>query len=368
LNFFNLSVNKMYNIVFFMKLPLLLCLLCVHFATYASTAVTDEQLQTVDDLPFAPPQSRASNVDVGQGQNKCRAYAGEYGSITGMIDTIVLYSSPSYDKYQRLLQYDSVNLSNDSPSAPNSAIEHDAVVKLRCKGVTMAMFQYGSIPAKPVKEYYARCNNGSFYACTLDDSVHDVDMDKYYVKYSGDAKNPPFACRPGCDITRFLDSNKYTVSGKTYDLKDPIGYKFDGTIIEIVYKQLLPQDNVTVTCTNGTFLATSATGNEKTFQVSCDNNGAVIFPDDNDMTQNSTCTDKKACNVPSDNKDQRWGVYRAGSFVRPANTIPHNGYVTVKCGDDNRNDERYTLCVNGNYFPSEINACKGSLGSAANDN
>ena len=358
-----------------MKLNLLAILLCLHFFSFATettppqtpdySAATDEQLESIDDTPFAPPQSRSSNVEIGQGQNKCRAFTGSTGSNPGLMDTRVLYSGPTYDKLLRLTQYQTIQLNNTALATPGGVIDHDTIVKLRCKGVTMAMFKESANgPETPVKEYYARCNNGYFYACKMDDTMHDQTMDKYYVKYSGNAKQcltslkmPAFACRPGCDVTRFIDSTKYQIDGKTYELADPIGYRFDGTIVEITYKQLLPQSTVTITCLNGTFLATSATGQDKSFEMSCDNNGVVVFPDDSDMAKNSTCGDQKACAIPSDTTNQRWGVYRAGSFIRPTTPIPSNGYISVKCGDDIRNDERQILCVNSKYFPNTANAC-----------
>lgn len=333
------------------------------------SAATDEELAVVDGVPFAPPQSRASNVDVGQGQNKCRTFTGQGGLNPGLIDVITLYSQPVYDRYNRLTEHQSVTLNNKDFVPSGSVISHDTVVKLHCRGVTMAMFQETpeSEPI-PVKEYYARCNNGYFYTCKLDEKMHDPSMDKYYVKYTGNAKEcltskktPVFPCRPGCDVTRFVDSNRYSISAETFDFKDPIGYDFEGNIIEIIYKQILPMDSVTVSCINGTFLATSATGMEKTFEMSCDKNGVVTFPDDRDSTKNSTCVDTKACIIPNDTIEQQWGVYRAGNFIRPANNIPHNGYISVRCGNYENNDERTILCVNGNYFPSVVNACKGDL-------
>ena len=99
-----------------MKLNLLAILLCLHFFSFATeptqdyTAATDEQLESIDDTPFAPPQSRASNVEIGQGQNKCRAFTGSTGSNPGLMDTRVLYSGPTYDKLLRLTQYQTIQL------------------------------------------------------------------------------------------------------------------------------------------------------------------------------------------------------------------------------------------------------------------
>lgn len=317
------------------------------FYSYLANAITS----------FAPPQSRVKNAVASQTRIACKPFVENTTMSSLAIDVIPTHWDPKYDVSEFLLSYGSIDV--DSIVAIEDAnIAHDTIVKMRCRGVTQAMYN-GNI----VKEYPGRCNNGYFHPCYPNGSRADSALEIFYVNYTGNQKNclispkeSVIPCRPACDVTRFTDSTKYQITETLYDVSDVIGYNLDGTLAAIIYKQVLPKDGISVACGGGTFLSTSITGQEKSFTVSCNTDGYVTFPDDKSITETSLCTNEKACSIPVNSSDKSWGVYNDGNFVN-VSFIPSRGYVNVRCGADSRNDERPIFCMNGNLLPSAKTAC-----------
>lgn len=306
---------------------------------------------------FAPPQSRNKSAVASQTRIACKPFVSNTMMASLAIDVIPTHTSPQYDSDEFLLSYGTIDTNNTTPVTTGN-IAHDSIVKLRCRGVTQAQYN-----GRQVKEYPARCNNGYFHPCYPDGSKSDPELAKFYVKYTGDQKQclssrkdtlPP--CSTACDVTRFTDSSKYTVAEELYSIEDIIGYNTDGSLASVTYKQVLPKSNISVSCSGGTFLASSMTGAEKTFTVSCNNDGYVTFPDDRSDTATSLCTSEKACTIPADGSNKTWGVYKNGTFAH-VSFIPSRSYVSVRCGPANRNDERPIFCMNGNLLPSANTAC-----------
>ncbi len=285
--------------------------------------------------------------------------------------TTVAYE-PTYDVDGQLTSHKTfeektANSTFKDGDLPAGFLAHDTILKMECKdGYYIDNDTYMS------QGYYnAKCNNGYLYTCYLDNNHIDTTLQKFYLKYQGNSTHKKcleatkanlIACRPLCDVTRLKNDTKYTINSsvKIYEVKDFTGFDTELNEVYVTYYYTIPQDSIAISCAGNTFLSHSTPGNEyKDFTVKCDKNGYIEYPnngtEDIEGKISFTCVDAYSCMVPQDTSDKSWGVYKKGIFER-VNKIAHDSYVYVRC-ENNTNDERSAMCVNGQMLPAGELVC-----------